>query len=349
MNQGDFLMSTMYIAQIQKPHSKFEILEKEIPQPGSKCVRIKVQACGICHSDVFAQSGQWPDIKYPRAPGHEVTGIIDKLGNDIPPIWKEGQRVGVGWNGGYCGFCNPCRHGDFINCDNLTIPGIHYDGGYAEYTIVPATALVALPDELSFAEAAPMLCAGVTTFNALRHSGALPGDLVAIQGIGGLGHLAIQFAHKMGFKTIAISKGSDKKSLVEKLGADFYLDSEKQDPASILKQQGGARVILSTAPSGKAMSSLIDGLGREGVLIVIGVGNDPIEVTPLQLIAGRHRIQGWAAGNPIDSEETLRFCALHGVRAMIEKFPLQQTQMAFNKMLKGQVRFRAVLTPGNNG
>jgi D-arabinose 1-dehydrogenase-like Zn-dependent alcohol dehydrogenase len=334
----------MFTAQIKKPNTEFAIIEKEIPQPGPKHVRIKIQACGVCHSDVLTQSGQWPGIEYPRAPGHEITGVIDELGDDIPPIWKKGQRVGVGWNGGYCGYCSSCRHGDFINCLNLTVPGIHYDGGYAEYTVAPANSLVALPDELTFAEAAPMLCAGVTTFNALRHSEALAGDVVAVQGIGGLGHLAVQFAHKMGFRTIAISNGSDKESFAKKLGADVYLDSEKQDPASELKRHGGARVILSTAPSGKAMSSLVDGLSRDGVLLVIGAGPDPIAVTPLQLIGGRHRIQGWPSGNPIDSEEALRFCALHGVKAMIEKFPLQQAQIAFDKMLKGQVRFRAVLT-----
>jgi D-arabinose 1-dehydrogenase-like Zn-dependent alcohol dehydrogenase len=337
-------MPVMSSAQIKKPDSRFEIVEKEIPKPGPKQVRIKIQACGICHSDVLTQSGSWPGIQYPRTPGHEITGIIDETGDDIPLIWKKGQRVGVGWNGGYCGYCDSCRHGDFIACLNLQIPGIHYDGGYAEYTIVPANALVALPDELSFEEAAPILCAGITTFNALRHSGALAGDTVAIQGIGGLGHLAIQFAHKMGFKTIAISNGADKEPLIKKLGADFYIDSEKRDPAADLKKHGGARVILSTAPSGKAMSSLINGLGRDGVLVVIGVGPDPIEVTPFQLIGGRRRIQGWPAGNPIDAEEALRFCALHGVRALIEKFPLQQAQIAFDKMMKGQVRFRAVLT-----
>jgi D-arabinose 1-dehydrogenase-like Zn-dependent alcohol dehydrogenase len=337
-------MPTLHAAQIKKPNSKFEMIEKEIPQPGPKHVRVKIQACGICHSDVLTQSDQWPGIEYPRIPGHEITGTVEELGSDIPPIWKEGQRVGVGWDGGYCGYCTSCRHGDFINCLNLTVPGIHYDGGYADYAIVPANSLVALPDELSFEEAAPMLCAGITTFNALRHSGAIAGDVVAIQGIGGLGHLAIQFAHKMGFKTIAISSGSDKEALVKKLGADVYIDSGKQNPASELKRHGGARVILSTVPSGKAMSSLIDGLGRDGVLIAIGVSSDPIEVTPLQLIGGRHRIQGWPAGSPSDSEETLRFCVLHGVRAMIEKFPLQQAQVAFDKMLTGEMRFRGVLT-----
>ncbi len=337
-------MPNMKVAQVQSPGSKFEIVEKEIPQPGTQYVRIKVKACGVCHSDVLTQSGQWPGIQYPRAPGHEIAGIIDELGSDTPPIWKKGQKVGVGWNGGYCGYCNSCRQGDFINCLHLTITGIHYDGGYAEYVVVPANALVALPDEFSFAEAAPILCAGVTTFNALRHSGATAGDVVAIQGIGGLGHLAIQFAHKMGFKTIAISNGKDKESFARKLGADVYIDFEKQDPVHDLKQHGGARVVLSTAPSGKAMSSLINGLGREGVLMAIGAGADSIEVTPLQLISGRHRIQGWPSGNPIDAEETLRFCVLHHVRAMIEEFPLQQAQIAFDKMLKGQVRFRAVLT-----
>lgn len=337
-------MTTMPSAQIKQANSQFEIINKDIPRPNAQQVRVKVHACGVCHSDLLTQNGQWPGIHYPRCPGHEITGVIDEIGPAAPPIWQKGQRVGVGWNGGYCGYCNACRHGDFINCENLQIPGISYDGGYSQYVIVPANALVALPDELSFVEAAPILCAGITTFNALRHAGAIAGDTVAIQGVGGLGHLAIQFANKMGFKTIAISAGKDKEPLAKKLGAHVYINAENENPAAILKKHGGARVILSTAPSGKAMSTLVDGLGREGVLMVIGAGFDPIQVTPIQLISGKHRIQGWASGNPIDSEQALRFCAIHGVRAMIEEFPINQVQQAFDKMLKGDVRFRAVLT-----
>lgn len=337
-------MSTMPSMQVKQAGSEFELVQKEIPQPGPQQVRIKVHACGICHSDVMTQSGHWPGIQYPRSPGHETVGIIDELGVNVPPTWKKGQRVGIGWNGGYCGYCNACRRGDFINCLHLQIPGIHYDGGYTQYVIAPAVALAALPNELSFAEAAPILCAGVTTFNALRHSGAIAGDLVAIQGVGGLGHLAIQFANKMGFKTVAISKGKDKEALAKKLGAHLYLNSDNNDPAKALGDLGGARVILSTAPSGKAMSALINGLGREGELLVIGAGLDPIQVTPIQLIVGRKRIQGWPSGNPIDSEDALQFCVLNGIRAMVEEFPLSQTQIAYDKMLKNEVRFRAVLT-----
>lgn len=339
-------MTTMSCAQIKQANSPFEIINKDIPKPNAQQVRVKVHACGVCHSDVLTQSGQWPSIHYPRSPGHEITGVIDEIASAVPPIWHKGQRVGVGWNGGYCGYCNACRHGDFINCENLQIPGISYDGGYSQYVIVPANALAALPNELSFAEAAPILCAGVTTFNALRNSGAIAGDTVAIQGVGGLGHLAIQFANKMGFKTIAISTGEDKEPLAKKLGAHVYINTENEDPIAILKKHGGARIILSTVPSGKAMSALIDGLSREGVLMVIGAGHDSIQVTPLQLISGKHRLQGWASGSSIDSEEALRFCVIHGVRAMIEEFPINQVQQAFDKMLKGDVRFRAVLTFG---
>lgn len=336
-------MPTMHTMRINQAGSKFELIQEEIPQPGPLQVRIKVHACGICHSDVMTQSGQWPGIQYPRSPGHEIAGTIDEMGPSVPPIWKKGQRVGIGWNGGYCGYCIACRRGDFIACQNLQIPGIHYDGGYTQYVIAPAVALAALPDELSFAEAAPILCAGITTFNALRHSGAIAGDLVAIQGVGGLGHLAIQFANKMGFKTIAVSTGKDKEPLAKKLGAQIYLNSEIEDPVQALQDLGGMRAILSTAPSGKAMSSLINGLGRNGVLLVIGAGSDPIQVTPIQLIGGRKCIQGWPSGNSIDSEDTLKFCVLNNVRPMIEEFPLDQTQLAFDKMLKNDVRFRAVL------
>lgn len=327
---------------IMQPGGKFELIQEEIAKPGPQEVRVKVMACGICHSDVMTQQGSWPGIHYPRSPGHEIAGIIDEIGSDVR-FWKKGQRVGVGWNGGYCGHCASCRRGDFITCSYLKVPGIHYDGGYTGYVIVPDVALAALPDQLSFEDAAPLLCAGVTTYNALRHSEAKPGDVVAIQGIGGLGHLAIQFSNKMGFKTVAISRGNDKESLAQQLGAHVYIDSEQADPAKALMQLGGAKVILSTVTSGKAMSPLIDGLGRDGQLIVIGVGSDPIEVTPLQLIVLKRHIQGWAAGNAADSEDTLNFCVLTGIRPMIEKFPIDQVQEAYDKMLSEKARFRVVL------
>ncbi len=337
-------MPTMCAAQVKQAGSKLEMAQKDIPQPGPREVRIKVAACGICHSDVLTQAGLWPGLQFPRSPGHEIAGVIDEVGSDVVP-WKKGQRVGVGWSGGYCGYCSSCRHGDFILCKNLKIPGIHYDGGYAEYVIAPTVALAALPDELSFAEAAPILCAGITTFNALRHSCARAGDVVAIQGVGGLGHLAIQFANKMGFKTVAISQGKDKEALARKLGAHEYLDADQGDPAVALTKLGGAKVILATAPSGKAMSLLVDGLGDEGELLAVGAGQDPIQVTSLQLIGLKRQIKGWPSGNSIDSEETLRFCALTGIRPMIEEFPLADAETGFEKMLQNKLRFRGVLVP----
>jgi D-arabinose 1-dehydrogenase-like Zn-dependent alcohol dehydrogenase len=336
-------IAPMKAAQIPRPGADFEIVEREIPKPGVGQVRIKVQACGVCHSDVLTKEGGWPGIQYPRVPGHEVVGIIDELGAGVSE-WKKGQRAGVGWHGGHDGTCLSCRRGDFRNCRNLKIPGISYDGGYQQFMVAPVEALAAIPESLSAAEAAPLLCAGITTFGALRHSGALPGDLVAVQGIGGLGHLAIQFASKFGYKVAAIGRGAENAALAKKLGASVYIDSKATNAAQELQKLGGAQVILATAPSSKAMSELIDGLGPNGKLMVIGVTTDPIEVTPVQLISGSRAIQGWASETPVDSEDTLSFAELTGVRPMIETYPLEKAAEAYARMMSGNAQFRVVLT-----
>nr|AUN37191.1 alcohol dehydrogenase [uncultured bacterium] len=336
-------MATMKVAEITTPGGGFQIVEREIPQPGAGHVRIKVQACGVCHSDVLTVEGGWPGIQYPRVPGHEVAGIIDEVGDGVSG-WSKGQRVGVGWHGGQDGTCLACRRGDFGNCQNLKIAGISYDGGYQEYMVAPVEALAAIPETLSDVEAAPLLCAGITTFNALRHSGALPSDLVAVQGLGGLGHLGIQFANKFGYKVAAIGRGADKQALAKELGAHIYIDSQLVNAAEELQKLGGARVILATAPNSKSMTELIDGLGANGKLLVVGASFDPIEVTPLQLIGGSRTIQGWASGIPTDSEDTLRFAELTGVRAMIETYPLEKAAEAYAHMISGKARFRVVLT-----
>lgn len=336
-------VGTMKVAQVSKPGAGLQIVEREIPEPGAGHVRIKVQACGVCHSDVLTIEGLWPGIQYPRVPGHEVAGVIDAVGTGIS-AWKKGQRAGVGWHGGHDGTCRECRRGDFRNCRNVKICGISYDGGYQEYMLAPVEALVAIPATLGDAEAAPLLCAGITTYNALRHSGALPGDLVAVQGIGGLGHLGIQFANKSGYKVAAIGRGSENASLARKLGASVYIDSQATNAAQELQQLGGAQVIVATAPSSKAMSALIDGLGPNGKLMVIGATFDPIEVTPVQLIIGSRTIQGWAAGTPADSEDTLKFAELAGVRPMIETYPLERAAEAYDRMMSGKAQFRVVLT-----
>jgi D-arabinose 1-dehydrogenase-like Zn-dependent alcohol dehydrogenase len=333
----------MKVAQISKPGAGFQIVEREIPEPGAGQVRIKVQACGVCHSDVLTVEGSWPGIQYPRVPGHEVAGIIDEVGSGVS-AWKKGQRVGVGWHGGQDNTCRECRRGDFRNCQNVKICGINYDGGYQQYMVAPVEALVAIPENLNDAEAAPLLCAGITTYNALRHSGAFPGDLVAVQGIGGLGHLGIQFANKFGYNVAAIGRGPENATLAKKLGANMYIDSKATNAAEVLQKMGGARVILATAPSSKAMSELIDGLGPNGKLMVIGAAFEPIEVTPLQLISGSRTIQGWAAGTPADSEDTLRFAELTGVRPMIETYPLEKAAEAYARMMSGKAEFRVVLT-----
>jgi D-arabinose 1-dehydrogenase-like Zn-dependent alcohol dehydrogenase len=336
-------VGTMKVAQISKPGAGFQVVERDIPNPGAGHVRIKVQACGVCHSDVLTVEGAWPGIQYPRVPGHEVAGIIDEVGAGVS-VWKKGQRVGVGWHGGQDNTCPECRRGDFRNCRNLKIAGVSYDGGYEEYMVAPVEALVSIPDSLTDAEAAPLLCAGITTYNALRHSGAFPGDLVAIQGIGGLGHLGVQFANKFGYKVAAIGRGSENAALAKKLGASVYIDSKATNAAEALQKLGGAKVILATAPNSKAMSELIDGLGPNGKLMVIGATFDPIEVTPLQLIGGSKSIQGWAAGTPADSEDTLRFAELSGVRPMIENYPLEKAAEAYARMMSGKAEFRVVLT-----
>ena len=333
----------MKVAQISRPGADFEIVEREIPQPGAGHVRIKVQACGICHSDVLTKEGSYPGIQYPRVPGHEVAGVIDEVGAGVS-AWKKGQRVGVGWHGGQDNTCPECRRGDFRNCRNLKIPGISYDGGYQQYMVAPIEALAAIPETLTDVEAAPLLCAGITTYNALRHCGALPGDLVAVQGFGCLGHLGVLFANKFGYKVAAIGRGSENAALAKKLGATVYIDSKATNASEALQKLGGARVILATAPNSKAMSELIDGLGPNGKLMVIGASFDPIEVTPLQLISGSRTIQGWAAGTPADSEDTLRFAELSGVRPMIETFPLEKAGEGFARMMSGKAQFRVVLT-----
>jgi D-arabinose 1-dehydrogenase-like Zn-dependent alcohol dehydrogenase len=333
----------MKAAQIPKPGADFEVVEREIPKPGAGQVVIKVQACGICHSDVLTKEGMWPGIEYPRVPGHEVVGIIDNVGAGVS-AWKLGQRVGVGWHGGQDNTCLFCRRGDFKNCRNVKIPGISYDGGYQEYMVAPVEALAAIPESLDAAEAAPLLCAGLTTYNSLRHSGALPGDLVAVQGVGGLGHLGIQYANKFGYKVAAIGRGSENAALAQKLGASVYIDSKATNAAEELLKLGGAQVILATAPSSKAMSQLIDGLAPNGKLMVIGATFDPIEVTPAQLIVGSRAVQGWSAGTPADSEDTLHFSELSGVRPMIETYPLEKAAEGYARMLSGDAKFRVVLT-----
>jgi len=334
---------TMKVARIARPGGAFEIVDVEIPRPEAGQVRIKVQACGVCHSDVITKEGAFPGIQYPRVPGHEVAGVIDEVGQGVT-TWKQGQRVGVGWHGGQDNTCPSCRRGDFANCQNAKIAGISYDGGYQQYMIAPVEALAALPDTLDFVEAAPLLCAGITTYNALRHSGAMPGDVVAVQGVGGLGHLGIQFANKFGYKVAAIGRGPENGALAKKLGAQIYIDSQATDPAKELQKLGGARVILATAPSSKAMSQLIDGLGPHGTLMVVGAGPDAIEVTPAQLIFGSKTIQGWYSGIPTDSEDTLRFAELSGVRPMIETYPLEKAAEAYDRMMSGKAQFRVVLT-----
>ena len=336
-------VAQMKAAQVPKPGADFEIVERGIPEPGAGQVRIKVQACGVCHSDVLTKEGAWPGIQYPRVPGHEVAGIIDEVGAGVS-AWKKGQRVGVGWHGGQDNTCRECRRGDFRNCRNLKVCGINYDGGYQQYMVAPVEALAAIPEGLNDVDAAPLLCAGITTYNALRHSGALPGDLVAVQGIGGLGHLGIQFASKFGYKVAAIGRGPENAALAKKLGASVYIDSQATKAAEELQKLGGARVVLATAPNSKAMSELIDGLGPNGTLMVVGATLDPIEVTPLQLINGSKRIQGWASGTPTDSEDTLRFAELSGVRPMIETYPLEKAAEAYARMMSGKAQFRVVLT-----
>jgi len=333
----------MKAVQISKPGGNFEVVERPIPQPGRRQVRIKVEACGICHSDALVKEGHWPGLQYPRVPGHEIAGRIDAVGPDVT-LWKAGQRVGVGWHGGHCFECDPCRRGDFLNCKFQKITALHIDGGYAEYMIANSEAVALMPDDLPADEAAPLLCAGITVYNALRNSGARGGDLVAVLGIGGLGHLGIQYAQQLGFRTVAIGRGGEKQALAKKLGAHFYIDTSAGAPAEALQKMGGAQVILATAPDSKAISAVFDGLGPRGSLIVVGADMQPLAVTPLQLIAGSKVIHGWASGTARDSQDTLEFSALSGVRPMIERYPLEKAAEAYNQMISGRARFRVVLT-----
>jgi alcohol dehydrogenase/propanol-preferring alcohol dehydrogenase len=320
----------------------FTATERSIPEPGPGLVRLKVEACGICHSDSFVKEGQWPGLRYPRAPGHEVAGTIDAVGAGVT-AWKPGDRVGIGWHGDHCGVCPACRAGDFISCERLRITGFDFDGGYQQFMLAPERGLARIPDKLSSADAAPLMCAGVTTYNSLRHSGAIPGDVVAVHGVGGLGHLGVQFARHFGFHTIAISRGKDKEELALSLGAHRYLDSATQNVAQELKALGGARVILATAPSGAAITGLLDGLGRDGKMLIVAAYGDSVQANAMQLIGGRHSIQGWAAGSSKDSEDTLNFCALTGIRPMIEKFPLAEATKGYERMITNKARFRVVL------
>ena len=338
-------MPRMKAVQVSKPGGDFELVERDIPNPARGQVRIKVDACGICHSDALVKEGRWPGIQYPRVPGHEIAGRIDAVGEGVTQ-WKPGQRVGVGWHGGHCFVCDPCRRGNFVLCKNEKITAISHDGGYAEYMISPAEAVAAMPDELPAAEAAPLLCAGITVFNALRNSGARAGDLVAIQGIGGLGHLGIQYARQMGFRTVAIGRGADKQPLARKLGAHDYIDSAAINPSEALQRLGGAHVILATAPDSRAMSALIDGLSPDGTMMIVGAGMESLTVTPIQLLVQRRNLRGWPSGSAIDWEDTLNFSALTGVRAMIEKYPLEKAADAYQQMISGKARFRVVLTMG---
>ena len=336
----------MRVAQIAKAGGAFEIVEREIPSPAPGWVRIKVQACGICHSDSLVKDGHWPGLQYPRVPGHEVVGVVDALGTGVSQ-WQPGQRVGVGWHGGHCGSCDACRNGDFFGCTvALQITGISFDGGYGEYMVAPAIALASVPDDLSAVEAAPLMCAGITTFNALRNSGARAGDLVAVLGLGGLGHLAVQYAVKMGYKTVAIARGQDKAPLARQLGAMHYIDSQAQNPSAELQKLGGAKAILATVTNGDAMGAVQGGLGINGTLVVIGAAQ-ALTVSPILLISGRRSVKGWYSGTALDSQDTLKFSVLSGVRSMNEVYPLEKVTEAFERMASGKARFRVVLTMGH--
>jgi D-arabinose 1-dehydrogenase-like Zn-dependent alcohol dehydrogenase len=337
-------MSTkMKAAQISKPGGDWELVERDVPEPGPGQLRVKIEACGICHSDVLVKEGFWPGLQYPRVPGHEVAGRVDVVGENVK-AWSTGQRVGVGWHGGHCFVCEQCRRGDFAMCVNRKVTGFDYDGGYAEYMIAPASALAAIPDELPAEEAGPFMCAGVTVFNALRHSGARAGDVVAVHGIGGLGHLGVQYARRMGFKTIAINRGNDKEALARELGAHNYIDATAEDVVAELQKLGGAIVILATAPNAQAISGLVDGLAPSGKLLVPAAPAEPLTINMFSLIAKRSSVAGWYSGTAKDSQDTLEFSALSGVHPMIEKYPLDRVAEAYEQMHSGKVRFRVVLT-----
>jgi D-arabinose 1-dehydrogenase-like Zn-dependent alcohol dehydrogenase len=339
------MAKTMRAVEVSRAGGPFELVDREIPEPQPGWVRIKVEACGICHSDSLVKEGHWPGIQYPRVPGHEVIGIVDAVGENVTP-WKPGQRVGVGWHGGHCGHCDNCRRGEYFACQiNLLITGISFDGGYAEYMVAPAEALAAAPESVSAIDGAPLMCAGVTTFNALRNSGARPGDLIAVLGIGGLGHLGVQFASKMGFKTVAIARGKDKEASAKQLGAFHYIDSQRSDPAKELNKLGCAKVVIATVTNSDAMAAVLGGLAANGVLMVIGAGG-PFLVDPILLISGRRSVKGWYSGTSIDSQDTLSFSATNDVRSMNEVYPLEKVTEAYERMMSGNARFRVVLQIG---
>ena len=333
----------MRAVQVSRPNGPFELTEREVPEPGPGQVRIQVEACGICHSDAYVKGGGFPGLKLPRIPGHEIAGRVDKVGPNVTE-WKKGDRVGVGWHGGHDFVCNACRKGLFINCEKAQITGISYDGGYAEYVVVPHEAVARIPDAIDATEAAPLLCAGITTYNSLRNSGARPGDTVAVQGIGGLGHLAIQYAARMGFRTVAVSRGADKRELAQQLGAHEYVDTEKVAAAEGLQRLGGADLVLATAPNAEAISSTLEGLKPRGKLLIVAAPFEPLKISALTLLSGK-TIAGWPSGSAIDSEEAVAFSVLSGVRPRVEVFKLEQAEQAFERMMTNRVRFRAVLTP----
>jgi len=335
-------MTVMRVAQVPRPNDPFEFVERPVPEPGAGSVRIKVHACGICHSDSLTKEGALPGIQYPRVPGHEVAGVIDAVGPGVAG-WRPGQKVGVGWNGGYCGYCDQCRRGEFFGCVRGQVTGVTYDGGYGEFMVAPASAVALMPADLPFVEAAPLMCAGLTTFNALRNSGARPGDVVAVLGLGGLGHLGVQYAAKMGFHTIGIARGKDKEPLARQLGASVYIDSQGQDPAAELRKLGGAKVILATATSGEAMTAVQGGLAINGTLLIVGAA-ESMQVSPLSLLMGCRSVKGWYSGTSIDSQDTLAFSMRTGVRPMNETYPLDRVSEAYDRMMSGKARFRVVLT-----
>lgn len=342
------IMPSMRAVQVSRPGGPLELVERPIPEPAPGQVRIKVRACGICHSDALTKEGLWAGLQYPRIPGHEVIGVIDAIGKDVPARWAVGLPVGVGWHAWHCGYCDACRRTDFFACQTgIQVTGISFDGGYADYMIAPTTALAVLPGALTETEAAPLMCAGLTTFNALRNSSARPGELVAILGIGGLGHLGVQYASKMGFRTAAIARGQDKAALARELGATHYIDSQATDPAAELSKLGGAKVVIATVTNGPAMAATLGGLTPRGRLMVLGAAQGAIEAESLTLIMGRRAIEGWYSGTSIDAEDTLAFSAQSGVRSMNEAYPLERAAEAYERMISGQARFRVVLTMDN--
>ena len=338
------MSDTMRAAVIPEAGADFELVDREVPEPAPGEVRVEVEACGICHSDAFAKEGTYPGISYPHVPGHEVAGRIDAVGDDVES-WSIGDRVGVGWHGGHCFTCDACRRGDFQQCENAEITGITFDGGYAEYTTVPSEALAAIPEDLAAADAAPLLCAGVTTYNALRNTDAQPGDLVAVQGVGGLGHLGVQYAHAAGFETVALSRSPDKEDLARELGADHFVDASEEDPAERLQELGGADVVLGTAPSSDAIESTLGGIGTDGSVVIVGVPGEPIEVDVQTLVGTRGSVEGWASGHARDSQDTLEFSSLRDITPTIETYPLDDVAAAYDRMIENEARFRVVLEP----